>query len=480
MVTEFKLLIGGEWVDASDGKTFDSINPANEEAHARIASATRDDVERAVAAARKAVDEGPWGSKISGHKRSKILTKIGDLINQNKDELAALETRDTGKPLGESKNIDVTLAAEEFYYFAGAASKLQGATIPTAGRFLAYTMRQPVGVVALIVPWNFPLLILARKTAAALAAGNAVIIKPASETPTTALKLGELCKAAGVPDGVVNVLPGRGSVVGPALVNHSGVDAISFTGSTEVGQDLIRNSATTCKKLSLELGGKSPNIVFADADLDTASKYALAAIFYNAGEVCTAGSRLLVEEACYDEFMEKLVTRAKKMAYGDPMDEKTRLGPLSSKGHRDTVHSFVEAGKKEGARLLVGGEMPGGKGYYYPPTIFDGVTESMKIAREEIFGPVLATMKFSDVDDAVRKANDCQFGLASGVWTQNIKKAHAVAARLNAGTVWINTYNMYDPAVPYGGYKMSGYGKDSGLESLNFYLKTKSVWVDLS
>lgn len=475
-----KLLVNGGWRDALSAKSYPDINPANGEKIADIALAQPGDVDDAVKGARKAFDNGPWWRKMSAADRGKIIWKIGDLIAQHNDTLAKLETSDTGKPISETTKIDIPMSADIFHYYAGAASKIEGNTIPVKGNFLTYTLTEPLGVVGIIVPWNFPLLILARKVAAALAAGNCIVIKPSYETPLTALRLGELCVEAGVPPGVVSVLTGQGSTAGSALVSHNGVDGISFTGSTEVGQELMRSGAGNVKKLSLELGGKSPNIVFADADLETAVKYAVAGIFYNMGEVCTAGSRLLVEKSVKEEFTTKLVERASKLIPGDPMDPKTRFGPLVSEKHRKSVDDYVRIGKDEGAKLLTGGEIVEGKGFYYKPTIFADVRQEMRIASEEIFGPVLAIIDFADVEEAIEKSNCLTYGLAAAVWTKNVKKAHNVARRLRAGTVWINSYNMYDAAVPYGGFKMSGNGYDSGMKALEFYTKTKSVWVDLN
>ncbi|MCR4316808.1 MAG: aldehyde dehydrogenase family protein [Planctomycetes bacterium] len=480
MTIEGKLLIAGEWCDATGAAKYDDINPATEEVIAHIAEATKEDAERAVAAARDAFDNGPWWNKFTAEKRQRLIWKVGELIQENAEELAQLETKDVGKPISETRMIDAPMAADVFRYYAGAATKLEGATIPVKGNFFNYTLVEPLGVVGLIVPWNFPLLILARKVAAALAAGCCVVIKPARETPLTALKLGELCVQAGIPAGVVNVVTGRGSIAGQAIVDSPDVDGVSFTGSTEVGQQLMRSGAGNVKKLSLELGGKSPNIVFADADLDTAVKFAAAAIFYNAGEVCTAGSRLFVEESVKNDFVEKLVARTAKMKFGDPMDEKTRLGPLVSRAHQGTVADYVTIGKNEGATLATGGCRGEGKGFFHEPTIFTDVKQEMRIASEEIFGPVLVTMGFSSIEEVIEKSNCLEYGLASAIWTKDIKKAHALAKKIRAGTVWINTYNMYDAAMPYGGVKMSGHGYDSGMKAFDFYCKHKGVWVDLN
>ena len=476
-----RLLIGAEWRDAVSGKRFPTINPATGESIAEISEGDAADIDLAVRAARAAFD-GPW-AKLSAAERGKMLWRLGDLMLKNLDDLSRLETLDAGKPIGETSRIDVPYAADCFHYYAGAATKNEGATIPVSGPFFNYTIREPIGVVGLIVPWNFPLLIASRKIAAALAAGNTVILKPASETPLTALRLGELALEAGLPPGVFNVVPGFGSTAGAALVAHPGVAGIAFTGSTETGQLLMRNGASTVKKLSLELGGKSANIVLDDADLDVASRGAMSAIFYNKGEVCTAGSRLVVTKSAHDALLEKVVERASKFTQGDPLDPKTRIGPQVSEAQVERIGKYVDIGKKEGARLVLGGEpakIGDGRGYYWKPTIFDGVSNSMTIAREEIFGPVLSVIAVDDFDQAIALANDSAYGLAAAVWTRDVKKAHKAARALQAGTVWINAYNLYDAASPYGGTKASGFGRETGLAGLDFYTQTKSVWVDLS
>src|SRR6185503_3568398 len=464
-----RLLIGAEWRDAVSGKRFPTINPATGESIAEISEGDAADIDLAVRAARAAFD-GPW-AKLSAAERGKMLWRLGDLMLKNLDDLSRLETLDAGKPIGETSRIDVPYAADCFHYYAGAATKIEGATIPVSGPFFNYTIREPIGVVGLIVPWNFPLLIASRKIAAALAAGNTVILKPASETPLTALRLGELALEAGLPPGVFNVVPGHGSTAGAALVAHPGVAGIAFTGSTATGQLLMQNGASTVKKLSLELGGKSANIVLDDADLDVASRGAMSAIFYTKGEVCTAGSRLVVTKSAHDALLEKVVERASKFTQGDPLDPKTRIGPQVSEAQVTRIGKYVEIGKKEGARLVLGGEaakIGDGRGYYWKPTIFDGVSNSMTIAREEIFGPVLSVIAVDDFDQAIALANDSAYGLAAAVWTRDVKKAHKAARALQAGTVWINAYNLYDAASPYGGTKASGFGRETGLAGLDF------------
>ena len=477
-----RLFIGGEWRDSVSGRTFESINPANGEPLTTVAEGGAPDVELAVQAARKALTEGDW-PKMGGGDRSKLLWRIGELLLKHRDELAELETLDQGKPIFESSKIDVPFAAEIFFYYSGWANKIEGDTIPARGGALCYTLREPVGVCGLITPWNFPLLLMCWKLAPALAAGCAVVHKPAQWTSLSALRFAGIAQEAGVPPGILNIVTGKGSVAGAALASHPGVDKIAFTGSTETGREIMRAAAGTNKRLTLELGGKSPNIVFADADLEAAARGAAAGIFYNKGEVCAAGSRLFVQAPAHDALMEALLSRAAKWPLGDPLDPKTRVGPLVSEQQLQKVMGYVEAGKSEGACIVTGGrraQVGDGGGYFLEPTVFTGVQNTMKIAREEIFGPVLSVIRFEDFDEVLRRSNDTFYGLAAGVWTRDIKKAHRAARALQAGTVWINCYSVYDPAVPFGGYKQSGFGRELGREGLDAYLQTKSVWVDLS
>ncbi|HEY0154809.1 MAG TPA: betaine-aldehyde dehydrogenase [Longimicrobium sp.] len=476
-----QLYIGGEWQAAESGDTFDTMNPSTAEPLTQVASAAEADVDRAVRAAREAFENGPWPG-MDARARGRVLYAIADGLEARADELARMEAMDNGKPVREARMIDVKESIDCFRYYAGWADKIEGDVIPVPGPYLNYTRREPMGVCGAIIPWNYPLQMAAWKVAPAIACGNTMVLKPAEQTPLTALELARVASEAGLPAGVLNVLTGFGESAGAALVRHPDVDKIAFTGSTEVGKIIQREAAGSLKRVSLELGGKSPNIVLADADLDAAVKGAAMAIFYNAGQACTAGSRLLVEESIRDEFVEKLLKRVGGMKAGDPLDPKTRLGPLVSQEQMDRVLGYVEKGKAEGAELLTGGErveVNGMRGYFLNPTIFDRVTPDMTIAREEIFGPVLGITTFKDMDEAIHIANSSIYGLAAAVWTRDIGKAHRAAHRLRAGTVWINTYHNLDTASPFGGYKQSGYGRELGKHALDLYTQVKSVWVSL-
>ena len=433
----------------------------------------------AVTAARSCFESDGW-RKLSARQRGRLLAKTADLLEARLDEFARLETAHNGKTLFESK-IELAMTVNTLRYYGGWADKIVGDTLPVEGPFFVYTLREPIGVVGAIVPWNFPLNIASWKFAPALASGCTIVLKPASETPLTALLFAELVQEAGFPAGAFNVVAGGGSSAGAALVRHPGVDKISFTGSTEVGRQIMKMAADTNKRITLELGGKSPNIVFADADVKAAVRGAQTGIFYGKGEVCAAGSRLLVERSVHDQVVEQLAEGAKKLAIGDPLDKNTRLGALVSKQQRETVLGYIKKGVDEGAQLVAGGR-PGnhnGKGFFVEATVFDAVSPTMTIAREEIFGPVLAVLSFDGVDEGVALANQTMYGLAAGIWTKDVQKAHRVARAVRAGTVWINSYNSYDSGAPFGGFKASGFGRDLGREALDGYLETKTVWVGL-
>src|SRR5246500_15312 len=479
-VSPGRLLINGEWTDGS--KKFDTINPATGEVLTQIVEASAEDVDRAVKAARHAFEErtGPW-RKMSAGERGRLLWRLADLVEKNLDELAELETLDNGKPIFESKYVDIPMVVDVLRYYAGLATKIHGETVNTFESAFTYTLREPVGVVGLIIPWNFPLLLASWKVGPALACGCTVVLKPAEQTPLTTLRFGELAIEAGVPAGALNVVTG-GPETGKAIVHHPGIDKIAFTGSTAVGKEIMRSAADTLKRVTLELGGKSPNIVFADSEIDNAVKGAINGIFYGKGEVCNAGSRLFVENKLKDEFTEKLVARASKMRPADPLDPKTRLGAIVSQEQRQTVLSYIEAGKKDGARLVAGGNrvsIDGSKGFFIEPTIFGEVKNDMKIAQEEIFGPVLSVLTFDDVDEVIEQANNNPYGLAAAVWTRDVKKAHSVSRRQKGGTVWINTYGLMDASLPFGGYKSSGFGRELGMKALEHYTEVKTVWLNM-
>jgi aldehyde dehydrogenase (NAD+) len=473
-----RLLIDGQWVEG--GKTLDTINPATGEVLTPVVEASAQEVDRAVEAARRAFESGLWRT-MPASERGRMIWQLADRVEKNIDELAELETLDNGKPIFESRQVDMPMVVDVLRYYAGWATKIHGETVNTFDTAFTYTLREPVGVVGLIIPWNFPLLLASWKLGPALACGNTMVLKPAEQTPLTTLRFGELAVEAGVPAGVLNIVTG-GPETGKAIVRHPGIDKIAFTGSTAVGKEIMRGAADTLKRVTLELGGKSPNIVFADSDLDSAVRGAINGIFYGKGEVCNAGSRLFVESKVRDEFMDKLVARTKKMQPGDPLDPKTRMGAIVSQEQMNTVLGYIDAGKKEGAQLIAGGKrvsVDGGNGFFIEPTIFGGVRNDMKIAQEEIFGPVLATLSFDDVDQVVELANRSPYGLAAAVWTKDIKKAHQVSRRLRAGTVWINTYGLMDASLPFGGYKSSGFGRELGQAAWEHYTEIKTVWLNL-
>jgi acyl-CoA reductase-like NAD-dependent aldehyde dehydrogenase len=479
-----KLYIGGKWVDSASGKTFDTIDPSTGEVLARVAEAGAEDADRAVAAARKAHDRGVWRD-LPPAERAKALWRAGDLIEERATEFAQLESLDNGMPINDALLFHVPLSAATFRYYAGWVTKLDGGTQQTSfpGKYLSYTLREPVGVVAQIIPWNFPLLMASWKVAPALACGNAVVLKPSEETPLSALLLAEILEQAEIPAGVFNVVPGPGETVGARLAAHPQVDKIAFTGSTEVGKLIARASAASnLKRVSLELGGKSPNIVFADADLARAVSGAFLGIFFNQGQVCSAGSRLFVQEKIYDETVDDLSKSVKDLQIGPGIDPMTQMGPLVSKTQMDRVLGYIATGSEEGARLVTGGTKAEGlgPGYFVRPTVFADVDGKMRIAREEIFGPVLAAIPFSDEDDLIAKANDTMYGLVAGVWTNDVKRAHRVAHALQAGTVYVNCYHVADPATPWGGYKQSGWGRELGPYALDLYTEIKNVIVDIA
>jgi aldehyde dehydrogenase (NAD+) len=476
-VKQTKLLIDNKWVDPVDGGSFETLNPATGEVIARVAEASAKDVDKAVKAARRALESGPWAT-MDAADRGRLLYKLADLAEKNAEELATLESLNAGKTINDSRG-DLQAVVNTLRYYAGWADKVEGRTVPVRGHFLCYTLRQPVGVVGQIIPWNFPLLMLAWKWGPALACGNTVVMKPAEQTPLTALRLGELAVEAGFPPGVINLLNGFGEKTGAALVAHPDVDKIAFTGHVDTAKIIQKAAADTLKRVTFELGGKSPNVIFADADLDEAVAGAFHAIYFHGGQCCTAGSRLFVEDKIRQDFVERLAEKAKERKLGDPLDPATEQGPQVSQEQLDKILGYVEKGQKEGATLLTGGQRFGKKGYFVEPTVFDNVKDDMAIAKDEIFGPVVAVLPFKSVGEVVERANRTYYGLAAAVWTKDVDKAHLFAEKVKAGTVWVNCYHVVDTTTPFGGFKMSGQGRENGEAALEHYTELKTVTVKL-
>ena len=472
-----KMLINGEWVDSASGKTFDTVNPATGDVICRVAEGDKADIDMAVKAARKAFESGPW-PRLTPSARGVLINKLADAVEKHAEELAALESLDNGKPISDAMAADLPLSIACYRYYAGWADKIYGQTIPFSPEFFCYTRHEPIGVVGQIIPWNFPLLMAAWKLGPALACGNTVVLKPAEQTPLTALRVAQLAQEVGFPKGVINVVPGYGPTAGAALSGHMDVDKIAFTGETGTGKIVMTAAANSnLKRVSLELGGKSPNIVFADADLDAAIEGAYFGLFFNQGQCCCAGSRLFVEEKVYDEFVAKMLAKAKGRKVGDPFDPATEQGPQVSQEQFDRVMGYIDAGQKDGAKMLLGGKRVGDRGYFIQPTVFSDVKDDMKIAKEEIFGPVMSILKFKDVDEVIARGNSTFYGLAAAVWTKDISKAIKLSNALRAGTVWVNCFDVFDASAPFGGFKMSGIGRELGQYALQLYTEVKTVTV---
>lgn len=479
-----KMLIGGQWVDAASGKTFQTANPATGEVLANVAEGEKEDIDRAVAAARKAFENPDWRG-MTPTAREKLVRRFAQLLEDHIDELSELETLDCGKPINASRYVDLPLTIDTMNYYSGFSTKMEGEVLPTGNcytpgvEYFAYTLREPVGVVGMILPWNFPLLLLSMKLGPALAVGCTCVVKPAEDTPLTTLRLAELAQEAGIPDGVINVVPGYGEVAGAALASHPDVDKCAFTGSTEVGKSIVHASSGNLKRLSLELGGKAPNIILEDADVEAAIAGATMAIYINQGEICCAGSRLYVHRSLFDQVIEGIVENARNTKVGPGLNPAAEMGPLINQTQLDRVCRYVDSGREDGAEVLVGGSRLGDKGFFYEPTVLVKTTPDMKVVKEEIFGPVLSAMPYDDLDDVIRQANDTEYGLSAGVWTQDVSKAHQVAARLQAGTVWVNCFHIFDVTQPFGGYKQSGWGREWGKAALEHYTEVKSVCIKM-
>lgn len=477
-VRHTECFIDGKWVPAASGKTFATMNPATEEEIAQVAEGDSADIDRAVKAARKAFENSAW-SRMDARDRGRLIYRLADLIEEEIDELAALESLDNGKPVRDARAADLPLVVDCLRYYAGFADKIQGATIPVRGNYFTYTRKEPVGVVGQIIPWNFPMLMVAWKWGPALAAGCTIVMKPAEQTPLTCLRMAQLAKEAGFPDGVINVVPGFGPTAGASLVKHPGVDKIAFTGEHRTAQIIMRDASESLKRLTFELGGKSPNVILADADLDAAAQGTHFGLFFNQGQCCCAGSRVFVDERVHDEFVARLKTLAAGRKLGNPLDRATEQGPQVDQAQFDKIMKYIQLGQNEGATCLTGGKRFGNRGYFVEPTVFDNVTDEMSIAKDEIFGPVMSVLKFKDFDELIHRANNTMFGLAAAVWTRDVGRAHDFARRVRAGTIWVNCYDVFDAAAPFGGFKMSGQGRELGEEGMKPYTESKTVTIQL-
>lgn len=477
-VRHTECFIDGKWVPAASGKTFATVNPANEQVIAEVAEGDKEDIDRAAAAARRAFESGPW-ARMDARDRGRLMYRLADLIEQDIDELSALESLDNGKPIKDARAADLPLVIDCLRYYAGFADKIHGSTIPVRGNFFSYTRKEPVGVVGQIIPWNFPMLMTAWKWGPALAAGCTIVMKPAEQTPLTCLRMAQLAQDAGIPDGVINVVPGYGPTAGAAVVKHPGIDKVAFTGEHRTAQIIMRDAAESLKRLTFELGGKSPNVILADADLDQAAAGTHFGLFFNQGQCCCAGSRVFVEKKIHAEFVERLAKLASSRKLGNPLAPDTEQGPQVDQAQFDKILSYIQKGKEQGAKCVTGGERFGKEGYFVQPTIFDNVTDNMAIAQEEIFGPVMSVLSFDNWDELIHRANNTCFGLAAAVWTKDVSKAHDFARRVRAGTVWVNCYDVFDAAAPFGGFKMSGQGRELGEDGLRAYTETKTVTISL-